>query len=180
MGTRQVILLLAILTTPFSAIAEDSKAARFELANVDQHIMEREEALALNGRTFDPFGKPLDPNKKVEEPKEPEGPSDPGPRPPRILIEKEITRLAKKANILGSTMMIESETYRRGDTIKVKVKGKTFPLKITAISRNKVTFYDKADKNIISLDMNNLPDLEEFGSDEEIDLDGGRKTHDLR
>ncbi|MGJ8671652.1 MAG: hypothetical protein ACSHX2_01775 [Rubritalea sp.] len=158
--------------------ADDNKNARFELGVIDQFVIDRGAELALNGRSIDPFGRPLDPNVKIETPKD-----EPAvaikPQVQRVLIEKEITRLAKKANIVGRSMIIEGQPYFRGDTIKVKVKGKTFPLKITSITRSKVTFYDADDKNVISLDMNNLPDLP-LGSNEEVDLEGNQKTHELK
>ncbi|MFC5049937.1 hypothetical protein ACFPK9_04860 [Rubritalea spongiae] len=176
MGTRQVITLTSILALPVSLLAED-QSARFELANIDDFIEARKASLLLNERTFDPFGTPLDPNKKVEE-KTPERTITIQPKTQRILIENEIARLAKKANIVGRSMIIEGQPYFRGDTIKVSVKGKTFPLKVTSITRSRVTFYDADDKNLISLDMDNLPDLP-LGSDQEIDLEGNTKTHDL-
>lgn len=169
MGTVKTTLAVALstlVTIPTTCLAEPSKSARFAMKDTESFVNERVSVFAINRQEYDPFGKPQDPNRKEVKPTKPTTPAKPtlAKKEQRILIEKEIVKLGKKINVLGQRLLIGSETYKKRDEIKVSVKGKTFPLKIMKIERNKITFLNLTDQEFISLDLNNGAVIQDGGN----------------
>ncbi len=156
MGKGTITTLCCYLAIQNFSLAENASAARFNLDSSTDFIEEKTSVFAMNNRVIDPFGKPQDPNKKVVIPTKTE-PTKPTTtitkEQQQILIEQEITKLAKKLTVMGRRVIIGDDNYARGDKINISVKGKTFPLKFNSITSRKITFLDLSDTSIISLDM---------------------------
>ena len=156
MGKGTISTLCCYLSVSALALADDTSAAKFHLDSSADFIAEKISVFAINQRTTGPFGKPQDPHKKIVAPKkiEPKRSSDSVAKiEQQILIEQEISKLAKKLNILGRRVIIGSKSYTRGDDINISVKGEVFPLKFNSITSSKITFRDLSDNSIISLDV---------------------------
>ncbi|MFC4995458.1 hypothetical protein [Rubritalea tangerina] len=167
-----------------AANADDKKSARFHMDNTDDFISEKTSVFTINKREFDPFGKPIDPHRKIApKPKTSEvkkAPPKTTKKEQQILIEKEIAKLGENINVLGRRFIHGNSTYQRNDEINVIVKEKTFPLKILMISSKRVMFKDLTNNNVFTLNLgiggatiqgnDDRPDIG-TGPNKDIDLD---------
>lgn len=168
MGIRTVTITLLACTSLISLAEQVPLSAKNKIDSIDSYISDKSSLFVISNRTVDPFGQPQDPTKK-EEPKTPKV-TKTIKQEERILIEKEIVKLAKNINVLGTRMMIGSDSYGKRETITVRVKNKgkekEFELKILNIDRKKIRFMNltDGDNGIFNLDLENKlvlkPDLE--------------------
>ena len=159
---------------------DTSTSAKDHILNIDPYIKEKSSMFLINKRENDPFGQPQDPNKKVVAKKTTTRKAAPKVEEEKVLIREEINKLGKKINVLGNMIIIDGAPYKRGNQIKVQVRGKSFPLKVNSISRSRITFFDLTDKSLITLKLENgkfftpgsneLPTLDD-GSNKTINLD---------
>ncbi|SHK32786.1 hypothetical protein SAMN02745181_3622 [Rubritalea squalenifaciens DSM 18772] len=115
-------LILLIAITSVHGEESTQNAARFNLNEPQKLIDKRRSVLAINKRTYGPFGKNQDPNAKPPPPPKKEETKAPVvEKTPELELKDLIGNLKDKVNAAGNNMaIINGRRYLKGDTLKLE------------------------------------------------------------
>ncbi|GAA5497180.1 hypothetical protein Rhal01_03370 [Rubritalea halochordaticola] len=181
MGKRLNILLLIVACSNFSSHAEDKSTqfSRFQYKDPSELINKRKASLAINKRTYGPFGKNQDPNAKVAPPKTITKKPKVVEQSPELELKNVIGNLKPKVNMAGNNMaIINGQRFLKGDILKLKAKDpKTNKTQVFEVQLARATSKLLAFRNIKSGEFHYLQlggDLN-LGTAEDLEIPQGDK-----